>query len=67
MKTKKVIKYFEGSRSTIASVLGISVQAISKWPEDVPELSAYHLSDITGGRLRAPSFKSKAHYKGLVQ
>jgi hypothetical protein len=67
MKTKKVLKYFEGSKPTVAAVLGISHQAVSKWPEDVPELTAYRLSDITGGRLRAPSFKSKAHYKGLVQ
>ena len=45
MKTIDAINSF-GSIKRIAQALGLTVQAIYAWGEDVPELRAYQLRDI---------------------
>jgi transcriptional regulator with XRE-family HTH domain len=50
MKKSDAIKYF-GSQAEIAKVLKISRQAVGRWPEKIPELSAMKLARITFGGL----------------
>ena len=50
MLTKDVIAHY-GSRAAIATALGISRAAVGKWPEIVPEGSAYKLESITERKL----------------
>jgi hypothetical protein len=45
MKTQDAIQTF-GSIKEIAKALGLSVQAIYAWGEDVPPLRAYQLREI---------------------
>lgn len=52
MHKDDVIRYF-GSVSKSAKALGISKQAVSKWPETVPPVRQYHIELITGGALKA--------------
>ncbi|MCG9697449.1 Cro/CI family transcriptional regulator [Shewanella sp. Isolate11] len=52
MKKSDAINFF-GSQSKLGEALKISQAAISKWPEDVPELRAYQIQHITGGKLIA--------------
>jgi transcriptional repressor of cell division inhibition gene dicB len=52
MKKRDVVEYF-GSITKAAEALKINSQAISQWPDDVPELRAYQIEVITGGALRA--------------
>ena len=49
MKTKDAIEKF-GSIREIATQLGISVQAVYKWGDDVPELREYQIKDILATR-----------------
>jgi transcriptional repressor of cell division inhibition gene dicB len=51
MRKSDVKKHF-GSSSSIAKALGLTRQAISMWPERVPEGAAYKLQMITGGKLQ---------------
>lgn len=51
MLTIDAVQYFDGRRS-LAERLGISVQAVAKWGEAVPEGTAYKLQVVTNGRLR---------------
>lgn len=55
MKKSDVLEHFHGVTAT-ASALSkagypISKQAISKWPDEVPELRARQIEEITGGIL----------------
>lgn len=60
MLKKDVLAHFE-TQSAAARALGISHVAVGKWPEVVPEGSAYKLQVITGGKLRVnPDLYSKA-------
>lgn len=52
LKKSDVIAHFE-TVTAVAEALGISIQAVSKWPEDVPELRALQLERITDGELKA--------------
>ncbi len=54
MKKSDVIKHF-GSKSAVARALGITPQAVSLWSERVPELRAYQIESLTGGRLKRDS------------
>lgn len=59
MKKVDVINHF-GTQADVASALSragwpISQPAVSKWPENVPELRAFQLERITDGALRADS------------
>ena len=51
MRKTDVINHF-GSKSAVARALGITPQAVSIWPERVPELRAYQLEQLTGGQLK---------------
>lgn len=51
MRKADVIAHFKTGKAT-AEALGISPQAVSKWPEIVPEGMAYKLQVITAGHLR---------------
>jgi transcriptional repressor of cell division inhibition gene dicB len=51
MLKKDVLSYYETSKAT-ALALGISRQAVEKWPDLVPESSAWKLQVITKGKLR---------------
>lgn len=56
MKKSDVLAYF-GTQAGIAEALSaagynVSQPAISKWPEDVPELRAFQLERITNGKLK---------------
>ena len=50
MDKNKTIEHF-GSQSEVARVLGISRQAVSSWPEVIPEVCALRLHLHTGGDL----------------
>jgi len=45
MKKTDALQHFASERG-IAEALGISVQAVNKWGEDVPPLRAYQLQEI---------------------
>lgn len=57
MKKKSVIKHFttpgtaDGVRR-LAEALGVTTQAIYKWPDKVPELSAIEIDRLTDGAVR---------------
>lgn len=51
MKKSAAIDYF-GSQAKLADAIGVSQAAISKWPEDVPELRAYQIERLTQGALK---------------
>lgn len=45
MKKSEAIK-LAGSQSGLARLLGISPQAVSKWPDEVPQLQSYRLKEL---------------------
>ena len=51
MRKEVVIKHF-GTEVAVAEALGISRQAVNKWPDTVPEGVAYKLQVMTAGLLR---------------
>jgi len=54
MKKSDAIKYF-GNPTALAKALGITVQAISQWGDDVPTFHNRHfqIEVLTGGKLKA--------------
>lgn len=55
MKKRDVLEHFSGVTATAAALskagYPISKSAISKWPDEVPELRARQIEEITGGAL----------------
>jgi hypothetical protein len=51
MHRETVIAYF-GSASQVAQFLNISRAAVAKWPDIIPEGSAYKLEVMTDGNLK---------------
>ena len=51
MRKETAVAHF-GSDVEVARALKISRQAVSKWPEIVPEGAAYKLQVLTGGRIQ---------------
>ena len=49
MKTKDAIEQF-GSVAALAAALGLTVQAVYQWGEDVPQLRAYQIRDLLAAR-----------------
>ncbi len=47
-----IIKHFGGVGAT-ARVLGISKQAVSKWPDPIPLGRQYQIEVLTEGKMRA--------------
>lgn len=45
MKTAEAIEHF-GSIRKLAEALGLSVQAVYRWGEDVPPLRVYQIKDL---------------------
>jgi DNA-binding transcriptional regulator YdaS (Cro superfamily) len=56
MKKAAAIGHF-GSQAKLAAAIGVSQAAISKWPDDVPELRAYQIELLTGGELKATALQ----------
>ena len=52
MRTKDAILHF-GNKLKLAQALEISKSAISQWGDEVPELRAYQIERLTGGKLKA--------------
>jgi DNA-binding transcriptional regulator YdaS (Cro superfamily) len=52
MKKSEAIRHF-GSQTKLAVAINVSQAAISKWPENVPELRAYQIERLTNGELTA--------------
>lgn len=46
-----------GSRYKLAKLLNLTPQAVYAWGDEVPELYAYRLERLSGGRLKAPEPK----------
>jgi transcriptional repressor of cell division inhibition gene dicB len=53
MKTKAVLAFFDGNQRQISRVLGITPPSVCEWGDVVPEVHAYRLERITGGKLKA--------------
>ena len=51
MKKSDAIAYF-GNKIKVAKVLGITAAAITTWGEQIPELRARQLEEITQGALK---------------
>lgn len=52
MNKDKVLEFFEGSSHKVAAALGISRQAVEKWPKLVPKGSAADIEKVTRGKLK---------------
>jgi len=52
MKKQDAIEHF-GDAVKLAKALGISKQAVYKWPDVVPEGRQYQLEIVTQGKLQA--------------
>lgn len=50
MRKADVIKHF-GTQSAVAEALQISVQAVSQWPDIIPEGAAYKIESVTDRKL----------------
>jgi DNA-binding transcriptional regulator YdaS (Cro superfamily) len=50
MKKKTVVKHFN-TQGSIARFLGISRQAVSQWPDIIPEAAARKIEKYTDGEL----------------
>ncbi len=46
MTTKEALSMFDGSFRKLAEALGLSVQAVRQWGDEVPELRAFQLRAI---------------------
>ncbi|MDM5132882.1 Cro/CI family transcriptional regulator [Aeromonas piscicola] len=52
MTKKDVLAHFGGPSAT-AKRLGITAQAVSRWPDVIPPGRAYQIEVLTGGKLKA--------------
>ena len=52
MYKSDVLSHYGNKQSAVAAALNISRAAVNKWPEVVPEGSAYKLQAVTGGALQ---------------
>lgn len=58
LRTEDAIKHFR-SAINLARALGIRHSAVSQWGDLVPEGRAFEIEVITGGALKAQSFRAK--------
>lgn len=49
---KSIVVEFYRTQRAVAAVLGISDQAVSNWPEIIPEGAALKLEKLTNGELK---------------
>lgn len=52
MTTKEAVAMFGGSRRSLAEALGISVQAVAQWGDEVPRLREYQIKEIVNNDAR---------------
>lgn len=52
MKKSEAIAHF-GSASKLATAIKIAPAAVSQWGETIPQLRAYQIERLTGGKLKA--------------
>ena len=60
MKKSDALSYF-GNNRKIAQILGLSDAAITAWGEQIPELRARQLEEITQGALKFDRSQSPLH------
>jgi transcriptional repressor of cell division inhibition gene dicB len=46
MKKEEALAVFNGSQRRLAEALGLSVQAVNQWGDEVPPLRAYQIREI---------------------
>lgn len=46
MTTKEAVAMFNGSRRRLAEALGITVQAVAQWGDEVPKLREYQIKEF---------------------
>jgi hypothetical protein len=51
MKTEDALAHFNGNGAKVAEAARVSRQAVHKWGEYVPEISAYYIALATAGAL----------------
>ena len=51
MQKNEVLEFF-GNANKAAKALGISRAAISQWGDEVPELRAFQIQQLTKGKLK---------------
>ena len=56
MQKTEAIRFYQ-TATKLAKALGITPQAVYKWPEVVPLVRQYQLSELTGGRLKVVKVK----------
>ena len=47
MTKQEALDLFDGSARKLAEAIGVSVQAIHQWADEVPELRAYQIREKT--------------------
>ena len=62
MEKQAVIEHF-GSYAEVARLLGISRQAVHKWPDVIPFRQAYRIEKATGGELKLDDRRYEAEDK----
>ena len=56
MQKTEAIKFY-GTATRLAKALGITPQAVYKWPATVPMVRQYQLAELTGDRLNVVRVK----------
>jgi len=56
MQKTEAIRFYQ-TATKLAKALGITPQAVYKWPSTVPLVRQYQLSELTGDRLKVVKVK----------
>lgn len=51
MLKEDAVKYF-GNSKKLAEALNVTKGSVSQWGDEIPELRAYQIERITGGKLK---------------
>lgn len=55
----EVLVSYYGSKNKLAKALGISLPAVSRWKDTIPESRAYQIEVITNGKFKATDLTRK--------
>lgn len=64
MRTQEAVDFF-GSVSSVASVLGLTRDAVYKWGEYPPNETQYKIMVLSGGRLSVTYINEKGQNKNV--